>query len=312
MNSKPSFAFAGSPKFAVTILDALLGAGWIPKVVLTQPDRRVGRGRKFLPTPVKQAALAARLPVRTTKNAAELTAALTQAPVDMLVVVAFGIILPSNALQLPRLGCINVHASLLPRWRGAAPIEHALIAGDEHTGTSIMHMDVGLDTGPVYAQEKIAIPPRAIGLSLAAELAELGGKVLLDVLPQIESLTPRPQLGPASLAPKLKPADSAADWQQCATALDRRIRALGHRAPVFTTLEGTRVQLLSAQPRALPVAEPPGTILASGKQEILVACGTGALDVQLLKVNRGKGRAMQAGDARNGFPKLFRPGVRFL
>ena len=306
-----SLAFAGTPVFAAHILEQLIGAGCPPRLVLTQPDRGVGRGRKRSSSPVKRAALAASLPVSAPAAAAGVQPALAAATVDVLVVAAYGLLLPPPALHQPRLGCVNVHASLLPRWRGAAPVERALIAGDRETGISIMQMDEGLDTGPVYRQSRLEIGRGMTGLALENALADLGAKLLLEVLPELEALTPRPQQGTPAYAPKLGPADSVPDWRQSAVELERRIRALTERAPVCATLDGTRVQLLAAQPRDSSGAAQPGTVLTSAKREILVACGAGALALEVLKVNRGKGRAMGPGDARNGFPDLFRPGARF-
>ena len=306
-----SLAFAGTPAFAAHILEAMIAAGHSPEMVLTQPDRGAGRGRKRIPSPVKRAAMAASLPVGTPLRPADILPALASTRVDLLVVAAYGLLLPRQALEFPRLGCVNVHASLLPRWRGAAPIERAMIAGDRETGISIMQMDEGLDTGPVFSQARIPIGPRATGRTLQNALAELGAEALLEVLPNLEGLMPRPQGGPATQARKLGPQDSVPEWRQSAAELDRRIRALAHRAPVWATLEGTRVQILSAMPRENSCAAEPGAILPSGRQEILVACGSGALAIESLKVIRGKGRGMGPGDARNGFPGLFRAGARF-
>ena len=280
-------------------------------MVLTQPDRRAGRGRRPAPSPVKQAATAASLPVETPNGPADILPALASMRVDALVVAAYGLLLPRRALEHPRLGCINVHASLLPRWRGAAPVERAMIAGDTETGVSIMRMDRGLDTGPVYRRARMRIGARATGQELDNALSRLGAELLLDVLPNLAALTPDPQDGPATYAPKLGPHDSVADWRRSAVELDRRIRALAYRAPVRAGLEGTRIQLLSAMPRESSTSAEPGTILPSGRHEILVACGSGTLAIESLKVNRGKGRTMGPGDARNGFPGLFRPGGRF-
>lgn len=306
-----SLAFAGTPAFAAHILNRLIDAGRTPRLVLTQPDRASGRGRKLSPSPVKQAALAASLPVVTPASAAGIQPAMATATFDVLVVAAYGLLLPPAALGCPRLGCINVHASLLPRWRGAAPVERSLIAGDRQTGVSIMQMEAGLDTGPVFATAAIDIAPRATGAALENELAGLGAGLLLDVLPDLEHLTARPQQGPATYARKLGPGDSVAEWRRSADELDRRIRALAHRAPLHATLEGTRVQLLAAAARDTAGAGEPGTILAAGKHEILVACGSGALALESLKVIRGKARVLTPRDARNGFPSLFRPGARF-
>ena len=310
-SENPSIAFAGTPAFAADILESLMAAGHVPQLVLTQPDRRAGRGRKPAPSAVKQVATEASLPVETPNGPADIFPALASTKVDVLVVAAYGLLLPRRALDHPRLGCVNVHASLLPRWRGAAPVERAMIAGDPETGVSIMRMEEGLDTGPVYKQARIPIESRATGQTLENALSRLGADLLLDVLPDLERLAPDPQSGPATYARKLGPHDSVADWTESASNLDRRIRALAHRAPVRSSLGGTRVQLLSAMPREESRTAEPGTVLPSGRREILVACGSGALAVDSLKVNRGKGRTVSSADARNGFPDLFRPGARF-
>ena len=310
-DKRPSIAFAGTPAFAADILKSLLAAGYRPRMVLTQPDRGAGRGRKRAPGPVRRAAMAVSLPVETPERPADFFPALAPVKVDVLVVAAYGLLLPRRALDHPRLGCINVHASLLPRWRGAAPVERAMIAGDAETGVSIMRMDEGLDTGPVFRQARIPIEPAATGLTLENTLSRLGAGLLLDVLQELETLAPHSQSGQATHAPKLEARDSVPDWRHSAVELDRRIRALAHRAPVRASLGGTRVQILAATPRKdAPIAKP-GTILPSSRREILVACGCGALAVESLKLNRGRGRTLGPADARNGFPDLFRPGARF-
>ena len=306
-----ALAFAGTPAFAAHILEALVAAGQAPKLVLTQPDRGAGRGRKRMPNPVRRAAMAASLPVETPLRPADIFPALASSRVDVLLVAAYGLLVPLEALECPRLGCVNVHASLLPRWRGAAPVERAIIAGDRETGISIMRMDEGLDTGPVYERARLPIGPRATGEAVESELSELGAEVLLAVLADLEGRTPRPQAGQATRAPKLSAKDSMPDWRESAAQLDRRIRALAHRAPVWGNLEGTRVQVLSALPREHHGNAEPGAILPSDRHEILVACGSGALAIESVKVIRGKGRALGPNDARNGFPGLFRPGARF-
>ena len=307
----PSLAFAGSPEFACRALAALMTAGHRPRLVLTQPDRPAGRGRRSSPSAVKRLALDASIPVATPRRADAIEAALARAAPDLLIVAAYGLLLPAAALARPRLGCINVHASLLPRWRGAAPIERALIAGDEATGVSLMQMDEGLDTGPVLAQSRMPIVPRATGAALESALADLGARLLLQTLPILSQLTPRPQRGPATWAPKLGRQDAAANWRHSASELDRRIRALAHRLPVFGTLGEVRVQLLAATAAAGTWDAVPGTILPAGKEEILVACGEGALRLQALRLNRGKGNVLGPREARNGFPRLFHPGARF-
>ena len=307
----PSLAFAGTSEFARRILAALIAAGRRPRLVLTQPDRRAGRGRPLSPSAVKRFALDASIEVQTPQCADEIAPALAGAAPDLLIVAAYGLILPAAALGCPRLGCINAHASLLPRWRGAAPIERALIAGDRETGISLMQIDEGLDTGPVLAQSRIAIGPRATGAELESALADLGAKLLLQALPILPQLSRRPQRGPSSCAPKLRREEAAADWRQSAAELDRRIRALAHRMPVFGTLAEVRVQMLAASASAAILDAEPGTILPAGKGRILIACGQGALNLEALRLNRGQGKVLGPREARNGFPQLFRPGARF-
>ena len=307
----PSLAFAGTSEFARRILASLVAAGRRPRLVLTQPDRGAGRGRPLSPSAVKRFAADASLEVETPQSADAIAPALAGAAPDLLIVAAYGMILPSAALRCPRLGCINAHASLLPRWRGAAPIERALIAGDRETGISLMQMDEGLDTGPVLAQCRIPIGPRATGAELESSLADLGAKLLLQTLPVLSQLAPRPQRGPVSHAPKLRRDEAAADWRQSAVELERRIRALAHRMPAFGTLGGVRVQVLAASASAARLDAEPGAILLAGKGRILIACGQGALNLEALRLNRGKGNVLGPREARNGFSQLFRPGARF-
>ena len=307
----PSLAFAGTSEFARRILALLVAAGRRPRLVLTQPDRRAGRGRPLSPSAVKRFAADASLEVETPQSADAIAPALAGAAPDLLIVAAYGMILPSAALRCPRLGCINAHASLLPRWRGAAPIERALIAGDRETGISLMQMDEGLDTGPVLAQCRIPIGPRATGAELESSLADLGAKLLLQTLPILSQLAPRPQRGPVSHAPKLRRDEAAADWRQSAVELERRIRALAHRMPAFGTLGGVRAQVLAASASAARLDAEPGAVLLAGKGRILIACGQGALNLEALRLNRGKGNVLGPREARNGFSQLFRPGARF-
>ncbi len=305
-----TLAFAGTPGFAAHILEQLLANGYRPKLVLTQPDRRAGRGRRMVPSAVKQAALKASLPVATPAQAAAIQPALASRTVDVLVVAAYGLLLPAPALAQPRFGCINVHPSLLPRWRGAAPIERALLAGDTETGVSIMRMDRGLDTGPVFKQARMPIGERTTGQELENALAQLGAELLLATLPKVAAIHPEPQSGAATLAPKLGSEDSKPDWRRSARDLDRQIRALAHRMPVAATLADTRVQILSATPREQQAPAKPGVILESAKTDLLVACGSGALALDALRVSRGKGTILGPADARNGFPNLFFAGAR--
>ena len=305
------FAFAGTPEFAARALTGLLQCGLRPCLVLTGPDQRRGRGRKHRPSPVKQLAARAGMPVETPANAQEAAAALAGRRLDTLVVAAYGLILPKRLLELPRYGCINLHASLLPRWRGAAPIERALMAGDGQTGASIMQIDSGLDTGPVIAQATLPIGPESTGANLSDAIADLGARLLCDILPNLPSMRPQPQTGQATYARKLGPGDALADWTQSAAQLERNIRALAHRLPVHSALDGARVQLLAAEALSGAADGHPGEIVTADRHGIVVACGTDALRVKQLRLNRGKGATLGPAQAINGFGDLFRAGASF-
>jgi methionyl-tRNA formyltransferase len=231
----------------------------------------------------------------------------------VLIVAAYGLLLPQRVLDLPTFGCMNVHASLLPRWRGAAPVERAVMAGDEITGVSIMQMERGLDTGPVYAMESVSIAEYADVGALEHRLALLGGDLIVDVLQQLQDRptlqpTPQPEAG-ACYASKLSALDRLIDWRYSAEQIARQIWALSHRMPAVTELNGTQIQLLSAVPvdnRSQPEsANKPGQQVAGGRKSIIVACGKGLLQIKTLKLARGKGLAMDAAAARNGYPDLF-------
>jgi methionyl-tRNA formyltransferase len=243
--------FAGTPEFAATILAGILAHGLRPAVVYTQPDRPIGRGRKLRPGPVKALASAEGIEVLqpATLRDPQAVERLAQFRLDLLVVVAYGLLLPQPILETPRLGCINVHASLLPRWRGAAPVERAIMAGDEMTGVSIMRMDRGLDTGPVYLQRPCPIGERATGPELEQALAVLGLEALLVCLGALPDLIPQSQPDEGvSYAHKLTPADAPIDWSRDARVIDRQVRALCGRLPAFTFSAGTRIQILAATP----------------------------------------------------------------
>jgi methionyl-tRNA formyltransferase len=308
-------AFAGTPEFAATILAGLLAAQQRPIMVLTQPDRPAGRGRRMQPSPVKALALAHGLPVETparlrTESALAL---LRDLALDVLVVAAYGLILPRSMLALPVHGCINVHASLLPRWRGAAPIEHAIMAGDRETGVSIMQMDAGLDTGAVYLRRSIPIEPDATGDRLRDQLAQLGSDALLDVLAHLDSAIAEPQDDTgATYAPKLSSADAVLDWTQPAELLERRIRALYSRLPAVAFRAGERIRVLGAELAGVAGGgAPPGTVLTADRRGIIVACGSGTLCITRLQLTRGKARPLGVAEALNGYPDLFRVGVCF-
>ncbi len=306
--------FAGTPAFAAHILEGLIAAGRQPAVVYSQPDRPTGRGRKTTPGPVTALAVAHGIPTRHPLSLREGTAAaaLGEFRLDILVVAAYGLLLPSAILDTPRLGCINVHASLLPRWRGAAPIERAIMAGDAETGVSIMRMDEGLDTGPVYLMRSCAIGPHTTGPALEGALAALGTDALLECLALLPGIEPTPQpIAGATYAKKLTPADARIHWSRPASELDRQIRALTGRLSAVTFIDGARMQVLAAEPSPTPppAGTAPGTIISTSKNDgIHIACGTGTLCIRRLQLNRGKGAAQLAADALNGFPALLRVG----
>jgi methionyl-tRNA formyltransferase len=241
---------------------------------------------------------------------------LSAARLDALVVVAYGLILPSSILNLPRYGCINVHASLLPRWRGAAPIERAMLAGDERTGITIMAMDEGLDTGPMYLAAETPILPADTGDTLRARLADLGGELLTQVLTKLADLpaqrpVPQDQAG-ACYAAKLKPAEARIDWAEPAADLARKVRAFNSRMPAFAYLGEHRIRILlaDAMPEG-PAKAAPGTILAADRSGLSVATGAGQLVITELALPRGKGKPMSVADALNGNADLLAAGRRF-
>lgn len=313
-SSRPlTLGFAGTPGFAAAILAGLVACGRTPVVVYTQPDRPTGRGRRPQPTEVKRLALDLGIPVQqpATLRHPDAPATLAGFRLDVLVVAAYGLLLPRTILDVPSLGCINVHASLLPRWRGAAPIERAILAGDTVTGVSIMQMDRGLDTGPVYLTRSCPIGPTTTGPELEARLAGLGNEALAACLDQLPGLQPaaQPETG-ACYAHKLTLDDARIDWSNPAALIDRQVRALCGRMPAFTFLGQVRLQVLEAlpvEPRGAP--GPAGTIVAADPRGgIVVACGEGALAIRRLQLNRGKGTPLAAADALNGYPDLFRSG----
>lgn len=304
--------FAGTPEFARTILQQLCESEFLPQVVLTQPDRPKGRGRSLQASPVKDYAQSQQIPIFQPQSlrTAESIAPLADLDLDVLIVAAYGLILPQTVLELPRLGCINVHASLLPRWRGAAPIERAIMAGDEQTGVCIMQMDEGLDTGPVLAQTAVPIAPEDSAQSLEQLLADQGAQLLINTLRKLPiAAKPQPADG-ACYAPKLTAADRQVDWQRSAGELDLQVRALSDRMPVRCNVGGAVMQILQATARIQDNGTStiaPGTIKECTKAGIAVQCGSGELLITQLKLNKGKGLAMDAADAINGYGDILRP-----
>jgi methionyl-tRNA formyltransferase len=302
-----SVAFAGTPEFAATILKAILAAGYEVPLVLTQPDRPAGRGMHLLPSPVKQVAEAAGIPVwqperlRSPEAWQPIVAA---AQPDLLVVAAYGLILPAPLLSWPRLGAVNLHASLLPRWRGAAPIARAIEAGDAVTGITLMQMDEGLDTGAILATYPLAIPPDATTGSLSAALADLAAAAIVAELPRLAERQQQAQAQPAegvTYAAKITPAERRIDWQQPAVVLERRLRAFDPAPGMQTFWGGQLWKVWRAQVADGPVREPSGSVVAvDPRRGIAVATGDGLL--WLTELQRAGGRRLVAAEFLRGVP----------
>ncbi len=306
--------FAGTPEFARQHLEALLAGGKTVVGVYTQPDRAAGRGKKPRPSPVKQYALEHQLPVfqPASLKAAEAQAELQSLGADVMVVVAYGLLLPAAVLETPRLGCINVHASLLPRWRGAAPIERSIAAGDRETGVTIMQMDAGLDTGPMLCQRRCPIDEQTTGDDLRQQLARLGSEALLATLQQMElgQHSAQPQDDSLSCyAPKLGKEEAWIDWSQPAAVIARKIRAFCSANVASSWLTGERVKLWMAYAQETLYAGPAGAIITADKSGIVIACTDGSLLVTRLQLPGGKPLAAAA--ILNGRSALFAPGSRF-
>jgi methionyl-tRNA formyltransferase len=298
-----SVAFAGTPEFAAQALDAILKAGYAVPLVLTQPDRPAGRGMKLSPSAVKQLALAHGIEVdqpeklRTDAQRARLADC---AP-DVLVVAAYGLILPKAVLELPRLGCINIHASLLPRWRGAAPIHRAIEAGDAETGITIMQMDEGLDTGPMLLRRALPIAADDTTASLHDRLAALGGDCIVEALAALQcgqlSPTPQPAEG-VTYAAKIGRAEADIDWSRPALEIERAMRAFDPFPGAVSTLRDTAVKCWKAQ--VVAGEGEPGRVLAVDADGIVVACGRDALRCTVLQ--RPGSKRLPAREFLRGFP----------
>jgi len=302
--------FAGTPEFAVPCLRAAAERGEVV-AVYTQPDRPAGRGRRLAPSPVKVEALSRNLPVyqpesfKRTQARAQLAAL---AP-DLMIVVAYGLILSPSVLAIPRLGCWNVHASLLPRWRGAAPIQRAIEAGDEVTGVCLMQMERGLDTGPVLLTLRTPIGPEDTPPSVHERLAAPGAEVISEGLKLLRPRTPPPAHAQtdagATYARKLEKEESRLDFTRSAVELDRRLRAFQPWPGVEAVVDGERLRIHAARPLPLEHKQAPGTVLAAGRAGLDIACGKGAL--RLLRVQRDGGRPIEVADYLNARtqPRLF-------
>lgn len=312
--SEFSIVFAGTPEFAAQHLDALLKAGIFVNAVYSQPDRPKGRGKKLQASPVKQLALEHNLPVYQPINFKneEDVAALAALKPDLMIVVAYGLLLPENVLSIPRLGCINVHASLLPRWRGAAPIERAIEAGDNLTGVTIMQMDIGLDTGDMLLTVEQAIDNNTTGDSLREQLANIGSEALIQAVKKLqgEGLTAIKQDNDlANYAHKLSKAEAAIDWQQSAEQIERKIRAFNSANVCFALYQDERVKVWQAEALDKTHQAQAGEILSISKQGIEIACGEGVLNLKQIQLTNS--RQMAVADVLNGRADYFKEGSRF-
>ena len=288
-----SIIFAGTPDFAAVTLTALLESRHTVTAVYTQPDRPRGRGRQLSASAVKQVAETHGIPLFQPDHfkAPETLEDLQAQQADVMVVVAYGQLLPAAVLTIPRYGCLNVHASLLPRWRGAAPIERAIEAGDSETGISIMQMDEHLDTGDILAQAVYPMAMNETSHTLSSALADLGAKTLLETLDQLEknSLQPRAQNHQdASYAAKLTKQEAKLDWQLSAAVLARKIRAFNPRPVAFTELDGQLLRIWQAIAPGIPTTATPGTVLANTKDGRDIATGAGILRLQILQKPGGR------------------------
>ena len=299
--------FAGTPDFAVPCLRAAAQRGEVV-AVYTQPDRPAGRGRELTPSPVKREALLRGIPVLQPENfrSAESRAALRALEPDLMVVVAYGLILPQSVLDIPTYGCWNVHASLLPRWRGAAPIQRAIEAGDAETGVCLMQMEKGLDTGPVLLSQSLPIGASDTGGQLHDRLAELGAQVLADGLGLLRAgirpvAKPQPAEG-VTYAHKLDKAEAKLDWTRPAAELANRVRAFNPWPMAEAVVAGERLRLHGAVALDEAHRAEPGTLLRASRDGLDIACGTGVLRIRVLQ--RDGGKAITAADYLNGRPDL--------
>ena len=305
-------AFAGTPEFARVALQAVQDAGFEVPLVLTQPDRAAGRGMRLQASAVKQWALDRGLPLaqpaslrldgRFADDAHRARAALRAAAPDVIVVAAYGLLLPPWVLALPTLGCLNIHASLLPRWRGAAPIQRAIEAGDARTGITIMQMDAGLDTGAMLLREALPIGPQDSAATLHDRLAALGGRLVVPALQAAAAgaLAPQPQPPDGvTYAPKIDKREAAIDWTAPAAHIERRLRAFDPFPGASFELDGTTVKLWRAR-CVTDLEGAPGTLRALGGERLVVCCGSGALE--LVELQRTGGRRLTVAQFLHGHP----------
>ena len=304
--------FAGTPEFAARHLRALLDSEHELLAVYTQPDRPKGRGKKLAASPVKELAVAAGLPVLQPQSlkSEEAQQALAAFNADIMIVVAYGLILPKAVLDAPQYGCLNVHGSVLPRWRGAAPIQRAIETGDQRSGVTIMQMDAGLDTGDMLLVSECEISANENAASLHDKLAELGPPALLTTLEQVASQTLQPQKQDNALATyahKIKKAEGEIQWQEPATLIQRKVNAFNPFPVCYTMLNGERLKIHTAQLSQISTDAAPGTVLVADRQHFHVACGENVLVVERLQLP-GK-KAMSLAEFANGHSQLCPPGT---
>jgi len=313
---KLKLVFAGTPEFSARHLQAILDSQHQLLAVYTQPDRRAGRGKKLVASAVKKLAEANSLPVYQPASLKpdDQQVQLAELDADLMVVVAYGLILPQSILDTPKLGCINVHASLLPRWRGAAPIERAILAGDEKTGVTIMQMDAGLDTGAMLHSIAVPISHTDDRLSLEAKLSEAGTLALIEALDnfaQIRSKATVQDDSQSTYADKIDKSEALVNWDNTAEMINRVIRVGPGRYPAYSFLDGQRLRILRAtvaDGKTINSA-PSGTIIKADSQSLSVACADSVLQIQTLQFP-GK-NAMTIGDALNSKANLLKTGARF-
>jgi methionyl-tRNA formyltransferase len=311
--------FAGTPEFAATALKAIINAGFEVPLVLTQPDRPAGRGMHMHASAVKQLALAHQIPVaqpvslrldgKYPEIAQEAHELLLNTQHDIMVVAAYGLILPLSCLTIPRLGCINIHGSLLPRWRGAAPIHRAIEAGDTETGITIMQMEEGLDTGPMLLRQTVTIDAHDTTASLHDRLATLGGDMVVDVLRQFAQshVTPlsavtQPEEG-VCYAAKISKDEATIDFRASAQEIDRKIRAFNPFPAAHANIDGTTIKFWRAEVANGDSKSPSGGIIeASGQQGVLISCDNGASVLRVLELQKPGGKRLPAQEFLQGFP----------
>lgn len=301
--------FAGTPDFAAKHLHALLASQHQVVAAYTQPDRPAGRGKKLQASPVKTLAMAHNIPVHQPASLKSETALdeLAAIDFDVMVVVAYGLILPKTVLSIPRLGCLNVHGSILPKWRGAAPIQRAIWAGDSKTGVTIMQMDEGLDTGDMLLLEELPIAASDTSASLYDKLADIGPVALVNALDDIEQLTPKPQNNDeATYAHKLDKSEGLLDWSIDGQQLARNIRAFNPWPGTWFTVGDTKVKVWNADFNQQNHEKAPGTVIAANKQGIEIAVGNGILTLKMLQIP-GK-KAQPVADILNSRSDWFIPG----